>query len=261
MVPHATTARRRTPVARAFQVLDWMAGAHGGDWALGEVAAGVGMHPATVHRVLAQLVEAGLVRQDPESGRYGLGLELLKLAWKATGRPGLREIALPELRALSDDTGETAWLGLYDARRRQMLFAAAVESPQAVRHVRPLNEWLPLHGGASGRALLAFLPEGEREAVLDGPLPAVTEHTIVERAALERSLDDVRRRGYAVSRGERAIGGVGVAAPVLAADGRALAVVGIGLPQQRFRAAKEATLARRVMAAADAIARTAGARF
>jgi DNA-binding IclR family transcriptional regulator len=59
-----------------------------------------------------------------------------------------------------------------------MLFAAAVESPQPIRHVRPVNEWLPVHGGASGRALLAFLPEAEREAILEGPLEPVTENTV-----------------------------------------------------------------------------------
>jgi IclR family transcriptional regulator, acetate operon repressor len=251
--------RQRNPVTRAFQLLGWMSGADGESSALGEIAAGVGMHPATVHRVLGQLVEEGLVRQDAASGAYGLGLEFLRLAWLASGRASLRDVAEPHLRALTADTGETAWLGLYEPSRRQMIFAAAVESPQPIRHVRPVNEWLPVHGGASGRTLLAFLPELEREAILTGPLEPVTGNTVTDPAELRRLLADVRRRGYAVSRGERVLGGVGVAAPILAGDGRLLGVIGVGLPAQRYRATDEPRLAKRVIAAADAVARAAGA--
>ena len=244
----------RTPVGRAFRVLGWMAAAEGADWPLGEVARGVGMHPSTVHRVLGLLEHEGLVAHDPAGGRYGLGLEFLRLAWTASGRHGLREVALPWLRGLSADTQETAWLGLYEPARRAMMFAAAVESPQLVRHVRPLGEWLPVHGGATGRAILAFLPEGERGAILAAPLPALTERTITDPARLATVLDGVRRRGYAVSRGERAVGGVGVAAPVLDADGQVLGVVGVGLPEQRFRARDEARLAGLVRACAARVA-------
>jgi len=250
--------RHRNPVTRAFRILGWMAGAAGDAWPLGEIAAGVGMHPATVHRVLGQLVEDGLVRQAP-GGAYGLGLEFLRLAWLGSRRESLRDVAEPELRALTADTGETSWLGLYEPSRREMLFAASVESPQPIRQVRPVNEWRPVHGGASGRALLAFLPEAEREAVLAGPLDAVTPNTVTDADALRRQLGEVRARGYAVSRGERVLGGVGIAAPILAGDGRLLGVIGIGLPEQRYRASDEARLAKRVIAAAAAVARSAGA--
>jgi DNA-binding IclR family transcriptional regulator len=259
MRPVSEGTRQRNPVTRAFRILGWMAGADGEAWPLGEIAAGVEMHPATVHRVLGQLVDDGLVRQVPGSGAYGLGLEFLRLAWLASGRGSLRDVAEPELRALTADTGETSWLGLYEPSRRQMLFAASVESPQPIRQVRPVNEWRPVHGGASGRALLAFLPEAEREAVLAGPLEPVTSNTVTDPDALRRQLGDVRKRGYAVTRGERVLGGVGIAAPILAGDGRLLGVIGIGLPEQRYRAADEPRLAKRVIAAAEAVARAAGA--
>ena len=77
------SARQRNPVTRAFQILGWMAGADGDAWPLGEIAAGVAMHPATVHRVLGQLVEDGLVRQVPGTGGTGSG-------WSSCGLPGWR---------------------------------------------------------------------------------------------------------------------------------------------------------------------------
>src|SRR4051812_50165102 len=85
-----------------------MAGAEGDAWPLGEIAAGVGMHPATVHRVLGQLVEDGLVRQAPGTGAYGLGLEFLRLAGLAPGRASLRAAAQPARRAGTAGTGGAA---------------------------------------------------------------------------------------------------------------------------------------------------------
>jgi DNA-binding IclR family transcriptional regulator len=251
--------RQRNPVARAFRLLVWMAEQEGETWGVREIAAGVGMHPSTVHRLLATLEPDGLVRRDPGSGRYGLGLEFLRAAWRTASRNSLAQLGVPVLRRLRDETGETAVLGVYDHARRAMLLVASVESEHAVRNVRPLHTWMPVHGGASGRALLAWLPDEERAAVLGGPLAAVTDATITTRGALERNLEEVRRQGYALSRGERVPGGVGVAAPVLDAGGRVVAAVGITMPEQRFAPADEPRLAALVVAAAAELGERLGA--
>lgn len=251
--------RQRNPVSRAFRVLLWMADQEGETWGVREIAAGVRMHPSTVHRLLATLEPDGLVRQDAQSGRYGLGLEFLRAAWRTASRSSLAQLGLPVLRRLRDETGETALLGAYDHGRRAMLLIASVESEHAVRNVRPLHTWMPVHGGATGRALLAWLADEERAAVLAGPLGAVTDATITDRAALERNLEGVRRKGYALSRGERVPGGVGVAAPVRDAGGRVVAVVGITMPEQRFAAADESRLAGLVVGAAAELGERLGA--
>ena len=250
--------RQRNPVARAFRVLLWMADQEGEAWGVREIATGLGMHPSTVHRLLATLEHDGLVRQDAESGRYGLGLEFLRAAWRTASRDSLGRLGLPVLRRLRDETGETALLGAYDHGRRAMLLIASVESEHAVRNVRPLHTWMPVHGGATGRALLAWLPEGERAAVLAGPLATITDTTLTDRAALERNLEEVRRAGYAVSRGERVPGGVGVAAPVRDRADRVVAVVGITMPEQRFAPDDEARLAALVLAAAAELSAVVG---
>lgn len=253
-----TATRRRNPVSRAFRVLAFMADEERDAWGLRELAAGVGMHPSTVHRLLGLLEAEGLVYQD-ESGDYGLGSEFVRVAWRTAGRRTLRQVAFPFLRRLRDETGETSLLAIYDGGRRAMMLVASVESEHAVRNVRPLYTWMPVHGGATGRALLAFLPEDEREAVLSGPLTAVTDATPTDPHALARNLAAVRRKGYALSRGERVPGGVGVAAPVLGPGGRLAGAVGITMPAQRFAARDEARLAGTVLAAASDVAARIGA--
>jgi IclR family acetate operon transcriptional repressor len=224
----------RDPVTRAFAVLLWMADAPGSSWGLREIAKNVDMPPSTLHRVLAHLQEGGLVQQDAATDRYSLGIGFLRLAWKAADRHPVREVALPSMQQLVDATGETALLALYDPVRQEMLLAATIDSPHPIRQARQVAEWLPVTAGATGRAILAFLPEAERRAILARPLVAMTDRTITDPDLLPPVLEQVRRHGYAVSTGERTPGAVGIAAPIYAADGRVVGSVGITLPEQRF---------------------------
>jgi len=248
----------RDPVARAFAVLLWMVNATGASWGLREIATGVAMHPSTLHRVLAHLQADGLIQQDPETGRYSLGLGFLRLAWKAADRHSVREVALPWLKELVDATGETALLALYDPSRQEMMLAATVDSPHPIRQIRQIAEWLPITAGATGLAILAFLPEERQRAILARPLPAITPQTITDRATLEQILVQVRQQGYALTHGERTPGAAGIGAPIVGPDGRVIGSVGITLPEQRFRPEDAGQQAARVIGAARKIAEQLG---
>jgi IclR family acetate operon transcriptional repressor len=257
----AESARReeRNPVARAFAILEWMVSADGASWGLREIAKGVRMHPSTLHRLLAHLEAGGLVRQDAETGRYGLGLGFLRMAWKAADRYSVREVALPVLKRLVEATGETALLALYDPLRHQMLLAATVDSPHPIRQIRQVGEWLPVTAGATGLAILAFLPEAEQRAILGQPLPAITPQTVTDPAALTASLVQIARQGYAITRGERTPGAVGIAAPIFGPAGACIGSVGITLPEQRFEPDSPPRQAAPVMDAAHAVTAQLGA--
>lgn len=244
----------RDPVARAFAVLLWMVDATGAAWGLREIAAGVAMHPSTLHRVLAHLQEGGFIQQDPETGRYSLGLGFLRLAWKAADHHSVREAALPGLKELVETTGETALLALYDPSRQEMMLAATVDSPHPIRHIRQIAEWLPITAGATGLAILAFLPEEGQRAILARPLPAITPQTITDRATLAQALIQIRQQGYALTHGERTPGAAGIGAPITGPAGRVIGSVGITLPEQRFRLEDAGQQAEGVIAAARKIA-------
>lgn len=243
----------RDPVARAFAVLLWMVDAAGASWGLREIATGVAMHASTLHRVLAHLQADGFVQQESETGRYRLGLGFLRLAWKAADRNPVREVALPWLRELVNSTGETALFALYDPSRQEMMLAATMDSPHPIRQIRQIAEWLPVTAGATGLAILAFLPEAEQRAILERPLPALTQQTTTDRAALEQALTRVRRQGYALTRGERTPGAVGIGSPIFGPAGQIIGSVGITLPEQRFRSEDERQQAKHVINAARKI--------
>jgi DNA-binding IclR family transcriptional regulator len=244
----------RNPIGRAFTILSWIVPREDGPWGVREIAKGVGMSPSTVHRLLGLLEDEGLVRQDDPGGGYTVGSELLRLASAARGTHPVRSAALPHLRDLVAASGETATLGLYDPARQQTWVAAVVESDEPFRYVSTLHEWRDLHAGASGRAIMAFLPERERQEVIERTrLAAATEFTITSPEELEAVLAQVRARGYAFSQEERRLGGIGIAAPVFGPGGEVVAEVGLSVPAQRFEASDEERLAGLVAACAARI--------
>ena len=249
----------RNPIGRAFTILSWMAGRTDGPWGVRELAKGVGMSPSTVHRLLGLLEEEGLVRQEGPGGGYGLGTGFLRLAWTATGTHPVRTAALPHMRELVETSGETATFGLYDPVRQQTCVVAVVESDEPFRYVSTLNEWRDLHTGASGRAVMAFLPEAERaEVVRRTRLAPATEYTITRADELEHVLAEVRDRGYAFSQEERRLGGVGIAAPVFGPSGQVVGEVGVSVPAQRFAPDDRPRLADLVVACAARISQALG---
>lgn len=246
-------ARQRYPLARAIQLLNVMIESEATSFGVRQLAAELDVSASTAHRLLGDLEGLGLISRSSE-GNYRIGLEFYRLAWLATARFPLRQAANESLREVSRATGETAFLGVYDDLQHRMMFAATVESRHPLRYVMELNRWLPLHSGASGQAILAFLSDDVlRELVDERPLPAVTEHTITDPRALRRTLDAVRGNGYAFSRGQRIPGALAIAAPVFGPHGGVVGDVGITMPDNRFSHHLEGELAAEVKAAAAAV--------
>jgi IclR family transcriptional regulator, acetate operon repressor len=149
-------------------------------------------------------------------------------------RTDLRAIAAPELRRLSEETGETATLSI---RRGDMrLYVDQVVPEQELRLQVQLGTPYPLHAGGPSKAFLAFLGADEIELYLaKHALTALTEKTIVDEGALRLELAAIRRRGYATSMGERQVGAASIAAPVFDHDGHVIAVLSAAGPLSRFK--------------------------
>ena len=113
---------------------------------------------------------------------------------------------------------------------------------------------MPLHGGASGLAILAFLPEAVQYEVAHKPLVQLTPDTVTDPDALLERLVQVRRDGYAITRGERIEGAVAIASPVFGLiPGDVAGAAGITIPESRFDESKTQEFALRVREAAAQI--------
>ncbi len=199
-----------------------------------EISRELGVSKAVVHRILTSLCDRALLTVDPESRRYALGPAVLELAAAYRDQLDIRELALNEMRRLSAETDETATLSVRHGNRR--VYVAQITPPREVKMTVPIGGSFPLHAGASSKAFLAWLSDGEIDHYLaENPLDSLTEATIVAVDELRAELDRIRQQGFAVSLGERQHDAGSVAAPILDHNHQPVAVISISGPIERFR--------------------------
>lgn len=250
----SATDRQRHPLARGIEILTLMTDGGEQSYGVRELAGRLGVSASTAHRLLSDLEELGMVSHAP-AGSYRLGMEFLRLAWTASTRFPLRDAASDVLADLTARSGESSFFGLYNEQRRQMMFAVSVESSHPLRYTVPQGVWLPLHAGASGLAILAFLPAEVQAEIACGGLHALTERTLVDAGQLAERLARVRRDGYAISHGERINGAIAIAAPVTGPADAVIGDIGITIPESRFNAATTSELVALVKQSAELLTR------
>lgn len=250
--------RSRNPIARALMLLRTRMEDPAASLGVRDAAAMLGTSPSSAHRLLSALTKEGMLRRE-EGGRYVLGLEAVRLAHLTISKMPMREIALRYMRGLVAACNETVYLGLYDRARQEIFFGTYVESAQRLRYVVDTEHWVPVYAGASGLAVMAFLPEEEREAIVRHTrLAPLTSATISEPYRLEHTLANIRAAGYAVTHGQRIPGAVGLAAPVFGPTGDVIGDISVTIPEHRFDPGSESRLADLVIQCAGNITQEIG---
>lgn len=255
--PGPDAAQGTQALVRALRLLDIVT-ASPAPLRTAAVAEAAGLSRATVHRMLGALAEAGLLRQDAETGAWRLGLKVFEMAHRVWDSFDLRGAAEPELARLATLSGETARLALLDGDGCLYVDQREAARP-GVRLGNGVGARVPLHGSACGKAMLANLPPPERRRRIAGlPLTALTAATITDARAFGRELDLVKARGYAVSVEESTEGVAGVAAPVLDHLGTPIAAVCVLGPSFRLAGDRLHALGREVIESARRISGNAG---
>ena len=222
-----------------------------GEAGVTELARRLGLHKSTASRLLATLQKRGLVEQDDESGKYRLGLVVIRLAERAERTLDLRSIAMPELERLARLTHETTGLGVLDGDH--LLTVAQADGPNLVAVGDWTGRTCPLHCVAAGKVVMSALAEREVMRLVRRGLDRHTERTITELEPLLEELARIRRRGYSTGIGEFELGLNAVAAPVHDARGSVIAAVDVWGPAFRLTPRRIPELAAQVRETAAAI--------
>ncbi|MFM0043052.1 MULTISPECIES: IclR family transcriptional regulator [Paraburkholderia] len=249
----------RDPLGRALEALSWLVETPQDEVGVRDISLALDIAPSSAHRVLSSLVDKGFIEQDPGSGLYSLGADFFRIAQLATERLPFKRVALPHLRRLAEVSNETVILGLYNKGRQEMMFVICLDSSNSLRYVVETNKWLPVHAGATGLGILAFLSTEERRSIISkSRLRSLTEKTITSAVQLEAEAERIRQRGYAISAGQRIPGAIGLAAPVWGPGTEVIGDVCLTIPEQRFIPSSEKVLANAVMVCAACISRDLG---
>ena len=201
---------------------------------LSEAAEYLAVAHSTAHRLMAMLAHHGFVRQEPDSRSYVAGPALVEIGLAAVRQLDIRRNARPALEDLASSLGETVHLAVLEGSNVRYL--DAVESSRALRVAARTGTALAANCTASGKALLAELPEDEVSALFAGrhALTALTGRSITSRSRLLAELRQVRERGYAVNLEESEEGVASVAVAVRGAQQLPVAALVVSAPVSRM---------------------------
>lgn len=227
------------------------------EWGVSELHRVVGVPKSVVARVLGVLEAHGLLKQDPITRKYRLGVRLFELGRLVVDQMDLRKTAIPVMNRLAQLTGETILLSIEDDYYQVCI--ESVSSRQNINVASRPGTRILLHAGASAKVLLAFMPPEERREYYDRfGLPRFTPYTTVDEGALEAQLEEIRQRGYAITFEERDLGTAGVSAPITDYTGRVIASLAIVGLKPRFTEERVPEFVRLVTETARAISSELG---
>jgi DNA-binding IclR family transcriptional regulator len=239
---------------RALSILESLSRSKHG-LTLSQLARTLELPKSSVHCLLLTFERHGYLRRDENSGRYRLGLRLCDLANVALGGVMLRDQAAPYLNQLRESTQLTTHLAVLE--QDEVVLIEKIE-PLTSR----INSWvgkrMDVHCTALGKALTAYLPEEQVEALVRrrGMLRH-NDNTIATFRRLKEELEQVRKQGYSVDDEEEEIGVRCLGAAILNANQQAIAAVSITGTTAQIHVETRDALVAKLRAAAAAIAAAA----
>lgn len=198
------------------------------------LAAAMQLPRSIVQRLLYTLEAERFIERCTDRPGYFLSIKLWSLGCAATRQLNLRNVARASLEELARQTGETVKIGVLD--RHEVVYLDGIEGARSVRAFVPIGGRAPAHSSATGKAILAFLTP-EKLADFGPSLRRYTRQTL-DGVSLAKDLQQIRKRGYSVNRGEWDEQVGAIAAPVFDAHGDVVASVGVILPSNRLTGGK-----------------------
>jgi IclR family transcriptional regulator, KDG regulon repressor len=218
----------------------------------------LGVAKSTVHRLAVTLVSEGMLEQNPDTGKYRLGIALFGLGALVRRRMDVSAEARPHLFRLRESTGETVHLAILAGT--EIMYIYNLESHHAIRMRSDIGVRKPAYCTAEGLAILAFQPESLVAEIIARGLKARTPKTNTSPKKLWKILEEVRERGYAIEDEQSEVGMRSIAAPIRNSSGDVVAAVGVAGPVQRLSDAVLAQFAPKVVEVADTVSLRIGYR-
>jgi DNA-binding IclR family transcriptional regulator len=214
-----------TAVERALNILESVSQRREG-LTNSEISRKLAIPKSSASYILRTLERRGYLRRDAGTGRYKLGLKILSLGGDAQSNLDIADVALPFMRSLVERVHLTSHLAVLD--QGEAVYIEKVEAPGFFK----VNTWVGrrmyLHSTSVGKALLAWLPKQETEAIVrQQGMKKRTPKTITTVSRLLADLELVREQGYAVDDQENSTGARCLGAPIIDGVGNVTAALGV----------------------------------
>ena len=216
--------KRKTTLERAIMIMELLSKHE--KLALSELADILHIPNGTIFNILKSLNKYNIIERETNSKKFQLGFKLFQFGNKVTSIKKLREAALPFMRELTRESGETSHLGVLV--ENSIYFLEIVESPEAKKTQAISGLTVPLHAPAVGKVLLAYQKdEIIKEILKQIELTKFTPNTITDLEKLSDELEKIKKNGFAIDNEEVFLGIKCIAAPIFNSDKNICAGLGI----------------------------------
>jgi IclR family KDG regulon transcriptional repressor len=187
---------------------------------------------STIQRLSYTLQRLGFLDRDQRTKKFKIGPEMISLSFAVIDNLSLKKVAFPYMQQLSKQLGEVVALATLSGT--QIILIESIKTQQVLNVNTNEGVSIPAHATASGKAILAFLPETEAERIVnEAGFVKLTDNTITSMKAFKNLLSNVRERGFATAVDENNYGLSAVAAPIRGNNGEVIASLTIMVPTAR----------------------------
>lgn len=212
------------------------------EWGVHELSRYLDIPASSLHRMLKTLKQEDILHISPVTGKYKFGTEMVRMASIISLDVDIKKIAKPFMKRLSAAFDESVYLTQYHPQHKKLSFIDGVNSPKPLQYVLEFGVLQPVHIAASGKSILAFLEQEEREGVF-----LVEEVDEEKQRELDKELGIIREQGYSMTTNERKQGALSIGAPIFDASQKVIGSVIYTIPANRFEEAQKNEIVRQVI--------------
>lgn len=220
-----------TSVEKAFNILDCFT-TDITELGVTEIAQLMDTNKSAVYRMLATMEALNVIQQNPENGKYRLGLKLFELGQKVAINKNFIAKARPYMEDLVQRAGETAHLAIY--QNQKVYFLDKVVGRHDLQINSQIGSEKPIYCTGLGKIMLAFAEPDYIRVIKNLHIEAVTKNTITNKQQLIAEVEHIKQQGFALDMEENEIGLICVAVPVFNNRGKFIAAISTSGPSARF---------------------------
>lgn len=223
------------------------------EWGVHELSRYLDIPASSLHRLLKHLREENVLSISHETGKYSIGSEMIRIASIISSQVDVKKVARPFIEKLASTLDEAIYLAQYNETHKKLAFIDKAQGSNVLQYVIELGILQPITIAASGKAILAFLEEKERNEVFRVE-NVVGEH----RTQILKEIDQIRRAGFVTTANERYQGSLSIGVPLFDASEKVVGSMIYTVPVDRFDKAREEEMANLLMEEAQNLSHALG---
>ncbi|MCM3716515.1 IclR family transcriptional regulator [Alkalihalobacillus oceani] len=208
------------------------------EWGVRDLAKHLNFPVSTLHRLVLQMQEEGILEYNDLTNKYKVGIEMIRISSCIASQVDIVKISRPLMEEFMQIHKETVSLIRYHPYERKIVFVDRVEGPDPLQYIKEIGNLQPLIRGAAGKSILALLPPEDMNLIFQEE-----KLSDEEIKSIMQQLETIRSVGYASTEGEHVEGAKGIASAILDASGKPIGAIAYTAPLTRFDSANELALA------------------